>query len=429
MTTQATQTPTGQPPQPVNMHMHSHFSFNAAGMSPAQLVQEAKHRGLYAMAVLDFDVLDGLEECYAAADRLGIRASCGIETRTYLPDFAGVVTNSPGEPGINYLIGMGFTHVPPPGSPPGRTLAKLRTLAQDRNRDMIRRINDAHPEIAIDYDTDVLPLTPSGNPTERHLVLAYVAKVRQEPGREEDTWARVLGLPRSETTALLQTEQNLLIKVRASLMKQGGAGYAPPEPANFPSSVEVTELILTANAIPLVAWLDGLSQGERDPGRYLDTLRAKGAAGVNIVPDRNWNIADPDLRAKKTAKLNEIVAAAEAREMPLNVGTELNNYGLPFVDDFEAGPMRPHWPAFFRGAQIIIGHTRLLRYARFSYCSPEAQAEFGDDAKAKNAFFQAVGALPPLTAADSARFGESTDESAYATFQDSARAQAWALPA
>ena len=30
----------------------------------------------------------------------------------------------------------------------------------------------------------------------------------------------------------------------------------------------------------------------------LDCMAAKGAAALNIIPDRNWNIADPDARAR-----------------------------------------------------------------------------------------------------------------------------------
>lgn len=414
---------------PINMHMHSHFSFNAEARSPTALVAEAERRGLYAIGVLDFDVLDGLEETYAAAERLGLRAAVGIETRTFLDDYAGVETNSPGEPGIYYQVAMGFGRVPGEETEAGKTLAKLRALAQERNREMADRINAAFPEIAIHFDTDVLPLTPSGNPTERHMVTAYVQKVREFTEDDEDEeceiWVGILRRSKGEVAALLTDEKAFLNAIRARLMKKGGVGYARPYARNFPSNREVVGMILEAGAIPLVGWLDGLSDGERDTEAYLDAMRARGAAGVNIVPHRNWNVADPELRKTKVAKLHEVVRAAEAREMPINVGTELNSYGLPFVDNFEAPEMRPLWPAFFRGAQIMIGHARLARYAGFSYCGPEAEAEFGRGLDGKNGVFRDVGALPPLTPGASKGLLAMGQEKAFAAIRDSAKAGTW----
>jgi hypothetical protein len=51
--------------------------------------------------------------------------------------------------------------------------------------------------VAVDYDRDVLPLTPSGNATERHMLIAYdVAARRAFPAREAllAFWGGKLGL-------------------------------------------------------------------------------------------------------------------------------------------------------------------------------------------------------------------------------------------
>ena len=45
----------------LNLHMHSFFSYNAAGASPAHLAYDARRAGLWAAGLCDFDVLDGLE--------------------------------------------------------------------------------------------------------------------------------------------------------------------------------------------------------------------------------------------------------------------------------------------------------------------------------------------------------------------------------
>ena len=116
---------------------------------------------------------------------------------------------------------------------------------------------------------------------------------------------------------------------------------------------------------------------------------------MNIIPDRNWNLRDPAEKARKTALLNEVVAAARERNLPLSVGTEMNNAAQPMVDHFDAAELKPHAAAFLEGAQIIWGHSLLLRHGGFGYVSGQAEAAFGADAARKNAFFREVGSLPP----------------------------------
>ncbi len=72
----------------VNMHCHTFFSFNAYGHSPASLAWLAKKRGFTAIGIVDFDVLDAVDEFLAACDLAGVRGSAGIETRVFIPEFA-----------------------------------------------------------------------------------------------------------------------------------------------------------------------------------------------------------------------------------------------------------------------------------------------------------------------------------------------------
>ena len=75
----------------------------------------------------------------------------------------------------------------------------------------------------------------------------------------------------------------------------------------------------------------------------------------------------------------------------------MNKYGLPFTDDLDCEALRPFRNSFLRGARIMIGHTRLLRYASFSYIGDKVKDRFGKDIAAKNDFFEAVGKREPLT--------------------------------
>ena len=64
-----------------NMHCHTFFSFNAYGHSPSSLAWLAKRRGIKLMGIVDFDVLDGVDEFLDACDLLGLRGSAGCRHR------------------------------------------------------------------------------------------------------------------------------------------------------------------------------------------------------------------------------------------------------------------------------------------------------------------------------------------------------------
>ncbi|MBK8046397.1 MAG: hypothetical protein IPK16_04240 [Anaerolineales bacterium] len=108
------------------------------------------------------------------------------------------------------------------------------------------------------------------------------------------------------------------------------------------------------------------------------------------MPDRNWNIADPAQAAYKQRKLYEVVALAQALDLPLNVGTEMNSFGQKIVDDFDAPALASVRSAFMDGAHFVYGHTRLQRAWGLGYQSAWAQAYLPSRA-ARNAFFTAVG--------------------------------------
>ena len=92
-----------------NLHCHTFFSYNGYGYSPTHLAWLAKKNGLKTMGIVDFDVLDGVDEFFTACDFLGMRACAGMETRVFIPEFAEIEINSPGEPGVCYHMGIGFT--------------------------------------------------------------------------------------------------------------------------------------------------------------------------------------------------------------------------------------------------------------------------------------------------------------------------------
>ena len=178
--------------------------------------------------------------------------------------------------------------------------------------------------------------------------------------------------------------------IRAKTMKAGGVGYVQPSGPDFPRAEDVNAFSRAQGAIPTLAWLDGTTAGEQCLDELLDIMCAQGVEAVNIIPDRNWNLKNADEAAKKVKLLNEFVAAAQARHLPVIVGTEMNAHGQRFVDDFTADAMRPLHPVFLDGMYIAHGHTALESTAGMGYVSPWARAHF-KDAAAKNLFYKAVG--------------------------------------
>jgi hypothetical protein len=392
------------PVEAVNMHCHTFFSFNGYGYSPSALAWLGRRRGLAAIGIVDFDVLDGVDEFLDACELASLRGSAGIETRVFVPEFATHEINSPGEPGVCYQMGIGFAS----GQAEGRAaeiLADLRQRAADRNRGMLARINAHLAPANIDYEQDVLPLTPKGNATERHMLTAYVSAVeRVYSDRAERVrfWAEKLGMEPAEIETLLDDGPEFKNVIRAKLMKRGGVGYVQPSPESFPTVDAFHEMIALCEALPCFTWLDGTSAGERDIEELLGLMIEKGAVAANIIPDRNWNIKDPETRRIKVQNLHDFVRLAREFDLPLNVGTEMNKYGLKLVDDFDVPEIEPVRQAFLDGAHFVYGHTVMQRALGKGYQSEWAK-EHLPSRRERNDFYAQVGCLVPPGQAGLAR--------------------------
>lgn len=393
----------------VNLHCHTFFSYNAYGYSPSKFAWLARKKGLAAAGVVDFDVLDALEEFLEAARLLGLKGCAGLETRVFVPEFSDRVINSPGEPGISYHMGVGFPkadlksrqkesilrsiHSPYQPYCEGRTtkdefLLNLRSTAQQRNRDLIERVNKYLKPAELDYERDVLVLTPSGNPTERHICLAYARKAREIFGQTDalaDFWSQKLGV-KIESTEVPEGRE-LLNTIRAKTMKRGGVGYVVPDKGSFPKMADTNKFVLASGGIPTLTWLDGTSEGEKAIEELVEVAMSTGAAAINIIPDRNYT---PGVKNEKLDNLYQVVELAEKLHLPVVVGTEMNSPGQKFVDSFDTKELSPLVPVFLKGAHIVYAHSVLQQKCGLGYTSRWAKENFRNVAE-KNEFFREVG--------------------------------------
>ncbi len=352
-----------------NLHCHSFHSYNAYGFSPSALAWIARREGIRLMGIVDFDLLDGVDEFMAACESAGVHATAGIETRVWLPELAGQDINSPGEPGVAYMMGIGFTCSHPVASA-RPTLELLHSGAQDRNRSIIERINARLPELAIDYNQDVLLLSPSATPTERHIVQAYALRAETIFRDPAAGWSEMLEDPCPPVPAgTTARDPDVLKWLRSRLVKQGGIGYSRPGPDTFPPADTFIRFVEESSALPCAAWLDGTSEGERDPDLLLDLLVTMGIVVLNVIPDRNWNFSDPEEREEKTRNLHAIITAARKRGIPVIAGSEMNTPGQKLVDEFNSPALAPLRQTFTDGAWFVRGHTVMQHAAGMGWWS------------------------------------------------------------
>ena len=384
----------------VNLHCHTFFSYNTYGYSPSKFAWLARKAGLAVAGVVDFDVLDALEEFLTAARKLGLKACAGLETRVFVPEFSTRVINSPGEPGVSYHIGVGFPRAKLEGKL-GEFLLNLRRTAQERNRDLMGRVNRYLQPVELDYECDVLVLTPSGNATERHICLAYARKAKEvfnDDNSLRQFWVKKLG-PEAELLELPESI-DLLNMIRAKTMKRGSEGYVVPDKGSFPLMADFNQFVLAAGGIPTMTWLNGLSEGEQAIEELIEVAMSTGVAAINIIPDRNYTpgVKDaevsgiPMLRDRNLENLYQVVELAVKLHIPVVVGTEMNSPGQKFVDDFGTKELSPLIPIFLKGAHIVYGHSVLQRKCGLGYTSDWATKMFKNISE-KNEFYEEVGLL------------------------------------
>ncbi len=382
---------------PYNLHCHTFCSYNGYGYSPSYIAWVACRNLWFAAGIVDFDVLDGVEEFLCSARKLDLRGICGLETRVYVADLAEDEINSPGEPGVAYHMGVGFTTSVLPAKQQ-EFLTGLKAKAVARTQNIVKLVNAYLSPVELDFVKDAVSLTPFGNVTERHVCTAYrekAEKIFPDNVVLAAFWAEKLSLDVAAATKLIADPVKLEGTIRSKTMKSGGAGYVKASPESFPALQEMNDFTITCGAIPCIAWLDGMSRGEKDPGKLLDMHILHGAGLLTIIPDRNWNFSDPEVKAAKIKCLDAVIAAAQERDMPIIIGTEMNAPGQKLIDDFNCDALKKHNETFARGAAISFAHM-LLTPLRMGYLSKWAEENFADKAT-KNAFFATFGSsLTPL---------------------------------
>jgi predicted metal-dependent phosphoesterase TrpH len=118
--------------------LHTHSRASDGNLSPSELIRAAKARGLTALALIDHDTIDGLEEAREEVVKQGIEFIPGIEFDIgYEPIAVG---------GEFHLLGLGIDTIGPGFRD---ALAEIWRKREDRNLRILERIKE---ELGVDVD-------------------------------------------------------------------------------------------------------------------------------------------------------------------------------------------------------------------------------------------------------------------------------------
>ncbi|HCU58058.1 MAG TPA: hypothetical protein DF984_07560 [Anaerolineaceae bacterium] len=311
-----------------------------------------------------------------------------------MPEFSDRVITSKGQPGVAYYILSGFAS----GNLSPQAQAKygeLKRYLTSRNHRILESLNDYLSPLVVDYQRDVVSLSAGETPTERHIMEAYYQSAIKSIDNPILFWSEKLGMEPSEIERLHPQPSTFRRVMREKLVKTGDIAYQAPGTENYPTLGLVNDLAGLTDSLPTLVWANGTYPGEQEEAVLLDYLVDNCLAGMNIVPDRSINVPEPD-KDFRLKCLYEVVELAAQYDLPIFIGTEMNQPGHQWVDDLNLPTLAPLKQSFMDGAYFLYGHTMLSRYANLGYLSGWSQDQF-KDRRSRNSFYTRVGASLPNT--------------------------------
>jgi predicted metal-dependent phosphoesterase TrpH len=141
-----------------NVDLHLHTTASDGVMTPAEIVNYAKNRGLEAIAVTDHDTVDGLEEALLEGQRIGLEVIPGIEI------------SAEHSPGSMHLLGF-FVDIHHPILK--ERLEYLQRARAERNPRMVEKLNKLGIDITFD---EVLKASGGGQVGRPHFAQVLLEK-------------------------------------------------------------------------------------------------------------------------------------------------------------------------------------------------------------------------------------------------------------
>ena len=291
----------------VDNHIHTTYSFSP--YSPSAAVYMAWKNGLRTAGIMDHDSIGGAHEFIKAGKIMGLATTVGLECRVSMKNtrLEGRRINNPDQLSIAYtaLHGVSHNHI----DYVNEFFAPFREKRNKRNREMCDRLNSViqNPEITIDFDNDVVPISGYGNCgsiTERHILFALAIKLdKKYPSRAElcGFLKDMLDMHSDDNTLKkLQSspEEYYLYDVLGILKGNLVERFYLPADEECPHVSDFTELAKKVGAISAYAYLGdvensvtGDKKAQRFEDGYIDLLFEElcslGFNAVTYMPTRN----------------------------------------------------------------------------------------------------------------------------------------------
>lgn len=365
-------------------------TFNSGGAcSPSRLVWEARRQGLAVIGSCDPETLDTLPELYAAGDALGVRAAVSLETRVFAESNTAWERELFGEQRVLRVMAAGVAGIPAESTETGRRMAFLREQSRRRCKAVVAKINSVLSPVAVNFERDVLPLTPYGNAADAHIAAAFAAQARRVFPAASDLagfWAKALGCRYIEASRLLANHDALSRAIDEKLFVRGGSGYYSPDATSYPGVTQFFRDIAAAGAVPCLCWQDETFSGGAGVEALLDAAIGWGALCVGVKFPVVWSECRPGF----AERLGRMAEAARARSLPLLVGSNMLRDG-DFGEWRDAAELHALREDFLAGAFWLYGHAFLARRAGMGFVSDWASNVFSGDRAAANEFYSEVG--------------------------------------
>ena len=356
-----------------NNHIHTIYSFSP--YSPTKAAYMAYLSGLTSAGIMDHDSLSGAEEFKAAAKKLNLGATCGVEVRAKFKKGFGKI-NHPDQADCVYMAAHGI----PAGSikPLNDYLAFYRKKRYERDAKMCELITDKYGKfgITLDFMKDVYPLSQAadgGSITERHLLFALSKKLADRFGRTQElldflTNDLNLGVSEKIKGYLTDEENPHFLYDLLGVLKADTKFFYIDADEEMPDCAEFVKLVKSYGAIPAYAYLGDVGDsvtGDKKAQKFeddflpelMEELKKVGFLAVAYMPTRNTK-----------AQLDRVIGFCREYGFFQISGEDINSPRQKFACAALAYPEYSH---LIESTWALIGHEAIssekgLNYGMFS---------------------------------------------------------------
>lgn len=334
-----------------DIHIHTREgSYNAQDWTTRRVIWEGYHNHSDVVGTVDFDCLASMERGWQDAWLLAQKYVSSFETRVFLPQCGNMIINSPGEPGVAYMMVAGCS----PGTEVEAALKPFMAVAHYRNQLVLESLLSYLGLEGVVTNLDVAALTVGGTPTERHIIRAVINGVDnyfglQNPRQIAEFWTSKLpGNPTVSDGGVNPDDVRKLVKV-------GGPAYVPIDLDNFATLEGLHNLADATGGLLTYCILNGRTPFEEDPAVMIERCKNLGVEALNFI---FWRMPTDD-EGQRWA--NDVLDRAYAEGWPAFGGCEMNSFGqTPF------GPAKQFTSEFNdleHGAEALYGLTIMRRAA------------------------------------------------------------------